>query len=110
MDANGMPAARKIMPWGYLTDISPGPFFTGVDKPMKVYSFDNVMFTNAKVPDDFVYKLLDTMEKNNADMIAVAPALREFSPAFGLQAIRRALSSGRAEIFQGAQSCTGRWI
>ncbi len=24
MDANGMPAARKIMPWGYLTDSQPG--------------------------------------------------------------------------------------
>src|SRR3954465_9187435 len=54
MDVNGMPAARKIMPWGYLTDTSPGPFHPGVEKPMKVYSFDNVMITNAKVPDDFV--------------------------------------------------------
>ena len=82
MDANGMPAARKIMPWGYLTDIGPGPFYTGVDKPMKVYSFDNVMITNAKVPDDFIYKLLDAMEKGKGDIVAVAPAMAEFSPAF----------------------------
>ena len=82
MDPNGMPAARKIMPWGYLTDISPGPFYTGVDKPMKVYSFDNVMVTNAKVPDDFVYKLLDAMEKGKDDIVAIAPAMAEFSPAF----------------------------
>jgi len=82
MDANGMPAARKIMPWGYLTDINPGPFYTGVDKPMKVYSFDNVMITNAKVSDDFVYKLLDAMEKGRSDIVAVAPAMAEFSPAF----------------------------
>ncbi len=60
------------MPWGYLTDISPGPFYTGVDKPMKVYSFDNVMVTNAKVPDDFVYKLLDAMEKGKDDIVAIA--------------------------------------
>jgi TRAP-type uncharacterized transport system substrate-binding protein len=82
MDPNGMPAARKINPWGYLTDISPGPFYTGVDKPMKVYSFDNVMITSAKVPDDFVYKLLDAMEKGKADIVAIAPAMAEFSPAF----------------------------
>ena len=81
MDPNGMPAARKINPWGYLTDISPGPFYTGVDKPMKVYSFDNVMVTNAKVSDDFVYKLLDAMEKGKGDIVAVAPAMAEFSPA-----------------------------
>ena len=75
-----MPAARKIMPWGYLAD-RPGPFYIGVDKPMKVYSFDNVIFTNAKVKDEFVYKLIDAMEKNKDDIVAVAPALAEFSPA-----------------------------
>ncbi len=49
IDEGGMPAANKIMPWGYLTQIGPGPIFTGVEKPMKVYSFDNVMITSAKV-------------------------------------------------------------
>jgi TRAP transporter TAXI family solute receptor len=82
IDPNGMPAARKINPWGYLTDISPGPFYTGVDKPMKVYSFDNVMITSAKVSDDFVYKLLDAMEKGKSDIVAIAPAMAEYSPAF----------------------------
>ena len=50
---------RKIMPWAYLTQVGPGPIFTGVEKPMKVYSFDNVLITSAKVPDDFIYKILD---------------------------------------------------
>ena len=35
---------------------------------------------SAKVPDDFIYKILDTMDKNKADLIAVQPVLREFSP------------------------------
>jgi TRAP-type uncharacterized transport system substrate-binding protein len=81
-DEKGMPAARKIMPWGYLTDVSPGPIFTGVEKPMKVYSFDNVLITHAKVSDDFIYKMLDTMERNKADLVAMQPVLREFSGAF----------------------------
>jgi TRAP-type uncharacterized transport system substrate-binding protein len=50
---------------------------------MKVYSFDNVLITHAKVPDDFVYKILDTMETNKAELVAVQPVLREFSPGFG---------------------------
>jgi TRAP transporter TAXI family solute receptor len=83
IDANGMPAARKIMKWGYLTDVVPGPVFIGVEKPMKVYSFDNLLFTSAKVTDDFVYKFLDTLEKNKADLVAVQPVLREFSAAAG---------------------------
>jgi TRAP-type uncharacterized transport system substrate-binding protein len=82
MDATGMPAARKIMPWGYLTDIKPGPFYTGVDKPMQVYSFDNVLITNAKVSEDFIYKLLDSMEKGKDDIVAVSPAMAEYSAAF----------------------------
>jgi TRAP transporter TAXI family solute receptor len=77
----GMEAARKISPYGYLSDVTPGPIFIGVEKPMKVYTIDNILFTHAKVADDVVYKLIDTMESNKADMIAVAPNLREFSAA-----------------------------
>jgi uncharacterized protein len=83
IDEAGMPAAKKIMPWAYLTQIGPGPIFTGVEKPMKVYSFDNVIITSAKVSDDLVYKILDLMEKNKDELIAVQPVLREWTPAFG---------------------------
>jgi TRAP transporter TAXI family solute receptor len=83
IDETGMPAAKKIMPWAYLTQIGPGPIFTGVEKPMKVYSFDNVIITSAKVSDDLVYKILDLMEKNKDELIAVQPVLREWTPAFG---------------------------
>jgi len=77
-----MAAARKIMPWGYLTKVAPGPVFTGVDRPMSIYSFDNVIFTNAKVPDATITRMLETLEKNHPDLIAVQPVLREFTPAF----------------------------
>ena len=83
IDPAGMAESRKIMPWGYLTDVAPGPVFIGVEKPMKVYSFDNILLTHAKMPDEFVYKILDTMEKNKDELIAVQPVLREFSAAFG---------------------------
>ena len=78
VDESGMAAARKIMPWGYLTPIGPGPIFTGVEKPMKVYSFDNVLIASAKVPEDFIYKVLVTLEQNKPDLIAVQPVLREY--------------------------------
>jgi TRAP-type uncharacterized transport system substrate-binding protein len=82
IDEKGMPAARKIMPAGYLTTVAPGPIFTGVEKPMKVYSFDNVLITHAKVKDEFIYKMLVTMETHKADLVAIQPVLREFSGAF----------------------------
>jgi TRAP transporter TAXI family solute receptor len=78
---SGMAAAKKILPEGYLTHADPGPFFVGVDHPMDVYTWDNMIFTSSKVKDEIVYKMIETLEKNKADLVAVAPALREFSAA-----------------------------
>jgi uncharacterized protein len=78
---SGMAASKKILPEGYLSPAVPNPFFIGVEKPMGVYSWDNMIFTNAKVSDDVVYKIIDTMEQNKSDLIYIQPALREFSAA-----------------------------
>ena len=77
----GMAAARKVTPYGYLTTVQPGPVFIGVDHPMKVYSFDNQLKTSARTPADLIYKLIDTLVKNKADVVAIQPALREMSAA-----------------------------
>ncbi len=78
---SGMDAARKIFPEGYLAPAAPGPFFVGVEKPMGVYTWDNLLFTNAKVKDDVVYKLIEAMAKNKDDLVTIQPALRAFAPA-----------------------------
>jgi TRAP transporter TAXI family solute receptor len=83
IDEKGMAAARKITPYGFLTSVQPGPIFIGVDKPMKVYSFDNLFLVSAKASDEMVYKILDTLEKNKADLVAVQPVLRAFSAGNG---------------------------
>jgi uncharacterized protein len=77
----GMAAARKHFPFAYLTEVDPGPASPGVTARMKVFSYDNVLFTNAKVPDELVYKIIEAMEANKADLISVQPALRDFSAA-----------------------------
>jgi len=82
IDEKGMPAARKVMPYGYLTEVKPGPAFIGVEKPMKVYSFDAVIFTNSKASDEFVYKFLAAMDKYKSDIVAIQPVLREFTLPF----------------------------
>lgn len=78
---SGMAAAKKILPQGYLTPAKPGPFFVGVGEPMNVYTWDNMLFTNAKVKDEVVYKMIEILENNKADLVAVQPALREFNAA-----------------------------
>jgi uncharacterized protein len=96
----GMPAARKIERWGYLTDINPGPVFVGVEKPMKVYSFDNLLFTSAKTSDEFVFKILDTLFKNKDELVAVQPVLREFTPPFAYKQYDVAYHPGAVKYFK----------
>jgi TRAP transporter TAXI family solute receptor len=78
---SGMAAAKKIIPEGYLTLAKPGPFFVGVDHPMGVYTWDNMIFTNDKVKDDVIYKIIEVLDANKSDLVTVQPALREFSAA-----------------------------
>lgn len=75
----GLEASRKVFPYGYFTEIKPIPAFVGVSEPMKVYSLDYILFTNAKTKNEVVEKIIDTMAKNKPDMAAVSPALMEFS-------------------------------
>ena len=77
----GIAAAQKILPQGYLSPAAPNPFFVGVEKPMPVYTWDNMIFTNASVKDDVVYKMIETLEANKAELVTIQPALREFSAA-----------------------------
>src|SRR5215468_6808654 len=100
ISAQGMAAARKIERWGYLTDISPGPAFIGVEKPMKVYSFDNLLFTSAKTSDDFVFKMLDTLFNNKDELIAVQPVLREFSAPFAYKQYEVTYHPGAVRYFK----------
>jgi TRAP transporter TAXI family solute receptor len=100
IDEKGMAAARKISKWGYLTGAAPGPIFVGVTKPMQVYTFDNVIFTNSKVKDDLVYKFLETMEKNKNDLITVQPVLRAFSAKDGYKQYEVPYHPGALKYFK----------
>lgn len=79
--AGGIAAAQKLLPQGYLTPAKPNPFFVGVEKDMEVYTWDNMIFTKAKTKDEVVYKIIETLESNKDELVAVQPALREFSAA-----------------------------
>lgn len=75
----GLEASRKVFPYGYFVELKPGPVYVGVSKPMKAYAMDYLLFTNSKVKDDAVARILDTMVKNKSEMVAVAPIMNDFS-------------------------------
>ncbi len=76
----GLEASRKVFPYGYFVEVRPGPVYVGVEKPMKAYSMDYILFTNAKTKDDVVGKIIDTMLKHKPDLVAVAPVLADLTP------------------------------
>jgi uncharacterized protein len=100
IDEKGMPAARKIERWGYLTQVGPAPIFIGVEKPMKVYSFDNLFFTSAKTKDEFVYKFLETLVNNKNELVGIQPVLREFSPEFAYKQYEVPYHPGAVKFFK----------
>jgi TRAP-type uncharacterized transport system substrate-binding protein len=67
---------------------------------MQVYTFDNVLFTHAKVKDELVYKLLDTLEKNKQDLIAIQPVLRAFSAKDGYKQYEVPYHPGALKYFK----------
>lgn len=76
---DNLEASRKVFPYGYFSEVKPIPAYVGVAEPMKVYAMDYILFTNSKMKSDVVEKIIDTMAKNKPDMVAVAPALNDFS-------------------------------
>jgi TRAP transporter TAXI family solute receptor len=84
LDASASPehlaASRKLFPYGYLTPIGPAPIFVGVTQPIKAYTIDYMLFTNAKAKDEVIYKIIDTLAKNKPDLIPIAPHLISFNP------------------------------
>src|SRR6476660_7389576 len=92
--ASGMAAAKKILPEGYLTPAAPNPFFVGVEKPMGVYSWDNMIFASSKVSDEVVYKVIEALENNKAELVDPAGAARIFRGST-LQELRHSLSPRR---------------
>jgi TRAP transporter TAXI family solute receptor len=103
LDASASPErlaeSRKLFPYGYLTPIGPAPIFVGVTQPIKAYTIDYMLFTNAKVKDEVIYKIIDTLAKNKPDLITVAPHLRSFDPAMLYKKFNMAYHPGALKYF-----------
>ncbi len=100
---SGMDAARKISPYGYLLDAAPGPVFVGVEKPMKVYSFDNVLITHRQgAGRDHLQDHRHDGEEQARPGRGAAGAARVLGRR-ALQDLRHPLPPRRLEVFQGQQ-------
>lgn len=72
---------REHVPPAYARLYQPSPVNTGVLEPSYIMAYDYLMLTNAKVPEEVVYKVLKAMHDNQKILAASFPALNQFSPA-----------------------------
>lgn len=71
---------KKHVPPAEARLFKPSPVNVGVFEPTHIMAYDYMMLTNAKVPDDVVYRVLKTMHENKKDLAASFPALNQFAP------------------------------
>jgi uncharacterized protein len=71
---------QKVVPVSYVTEVMPGPSMEGIAGPTKVYAFDTVQFTHAKVSDDIVYKVTRVIYENKQDLVSGFAGFNTFFP------------------------------
>jgi TRAP transporter TAXI family solute receptor len=75
-----MARLRKFIPVAYATKISPSKGRAGLNEPTWVYAYDYLVLTNAKVPDDVVYKLTKLMHEHKKELVSNFGGLNGFDP------------------------------
>jgi TRAP transporter TAXI family solute receptor len=72
---------KQHFPPAYLRPEKPGPRNIGVLEPMHLLTYDAVLVSSTKTPDDVVYRMVKAMHANKAAMAQVFGAMNLFDPA-----------------------------
>ena len=76
-----MAALSKYIPNAYVTELKPGPGRVGIDVPTKMLVYDYVLWSNDKVKDDVVTKVIDALYTSVPELKATGPLWQEFDHA-----------------------------
>lgn len=74
-------AIGKHVPHSYVVEVKPGPGKIGIDAPTNLLVYDYALWANAKVKNEVVTKVVETMYSNPAEIKATSPLWAEFDPA-----------------------------
>lgn len=75
-----MRRTEALLPGAYVMRVSPNPALDGITKPTNLIAFDMVLITNAKVPDEVVYRVAKALHENKQDLVATFPPFALFQP------------------------------
>jgi TRAP transporter TAXI family solute receptor len=73
-------ALEEYVPGSYVVRLKPQAGLEQIKSEIPVQAYDVVFFTNAKTPDDVIYKITKAVAESQKEMAAVFPALRRFNP------------------------------
>ena len=74
-------AMGKYIPNSYVAEVKPGPGKVGIEAPTKMLVYDYVLWSNDKVKDDVVTKVIDAIYTSVAELKATGPLWQEFDHA-----------------------------
>jgi TRAP-type uncharacterized transport system substrate-binding protein len=74
-------AMGKYIPNSYVAEVRPGPGKVGIDAPTKMLVYDYVLWSNDKVKDEVVTKVIDAIYTSVAELKATGPLWQEFDNA-----------------------------
>ncbi len=78
-DEAALERIQAIRPAFYFSEVQPAPFRVGVDEPMTMVTWDNVLVAGAHVSDETVTAMLEALAARSAEMGEAYPPLRAFA-------------------------------
>ncbi len=90
---------QAIRPAFYFSKVEPAPFRVGIEAPMEMVTWDNVLVVGADVSDEVVTKLLTAMADNQEAMGKAYPPLRAFAAERAYKAFPGVAYHPAAEAF-----------
>jgi len=86
--AEAMRRTEALIPGAYVVNVSPNPALDGITTPTNLVAFDMVLITNAKVPDEVVYKVAKALHDNKEDLRATFAPFGLFQPKSMAKALK----------------------
>lgn len=93
-------ALTRIIPFSYVIELKPGPGMTGIATPTKILVYDYTLWTNSKVKDDVVAKVVETLYANGQALRDTSPLWKEFDPALMAKDVGIAYHPGAIKVYQ----------
>jgi uncharacterized protein len=72
-------AMEAIRPAFYFTEVKPAPNLIGINNPIAMVTWDNVLVTGAHVSDEQVYQMVKTVMENKEGLVKLFPGFRSLA-------------------------------